>query len=194
MQLKKKLTTEHEARKPAEQRRTGAKRKRPPIFVYMMYILVATVVCTGVTFSSYISTVSGGDEARVAKFDVTETGLNSFESVAVTVKRPGTEQEFDLNITNNSEVSVRYTVTIMNQSDNLPLHFLVQQNDGGTMDWDKTNAAQTLYTFEEVLAPGAVKAYKLLVYWPDTDPEFTKTSYAGKTDTLKVQITANQED
>lgn len=44
------------------------KHTRLPIRAYLSYLLAATVVFTGVTFSKYVATSSAGDSARVAKF------------------------------------------------------------------------------------------------------------------------------
>lgn len=44
------------------------KKVKFPISAYLLYFFLATFLLTGVSFSKYISSSSGGDEARVAKF------------------------------------------------------------------------------------------------------------------------------
>jgi len=48
---------------------------KPPIFVYVGYFLVATLLFTGVTFSGYITVTTAEDRSRVARFDIEESGV-----------------------------------------------------------------------------------------------------------------------
>lgn len=56
-----------------------AKRVKLPLRAYLLYLLVASFLMTGVTFSKYIAASSGGDSARVAtiqELNITESGSN----------------------------------------------------------------------------------------------------------------------
>lgn len=158
--------------------RGGAHRtsKRPPMFTYLMYILVATVVFTGVTFSGYISTSSGGDEARVAKFEITENVIGGTEPFYVSASLiPGESHDVTLKVDNKSEVAVDYTVTVTQETDNLPLEFWL---DGGS-------------NFTGEIGAGESKDFKLSISWPATanDP-----MYAGMVDSISITLDAVQKD
>ena len=47
---------------------------RLPLHVYLSYLLVATFLFTGISFSKYATTVSVQDDARVAAFSVSVDG------------------------------------------------------------------------------------------------------------------------
>ena len=49
--------------------------KKLPLRVYLLYLVVASLIFTGVTFSSYVSTATGGDVVQVALF-AADTSVN----------------------------------------------------------------------------------------------------------------------
>lgn len=70
---------------------------RLPIHVYLSYLLVATLIFTGVTFSKYITATNAGDSARIAAFgDLVMVEENKPENFIIT---PG------VNIVKNPQVS-----------------------------------------------------------------------------------------
>lgn len=91
-------------------RARGEKRpgKRLPAFVYVVYLLVATVIFTGVTFSGYIAKTTGGDDARTAKYDVS---VSSISGEALTLA-PDTPASYTFSVTSSSEVAVEYDLVI----------------------------------------------------------------------------------
>lgn len=158
--------------------------KRPPVFVYLGYLLVATILVTGVTFSGYISTTSGDDSARVAKFEITETDLDGLLTTTLQVNTcPGTTSTKTIKVKNDSEVTVDYTVSVVNLYQNLPLDFWV--ND------DSANKTQGSYSFTDALAPGDSKDFELSISWPEGA---NSTFYVGKVDTIEVTVSAIQKD
>lgn len=152
--------------------------KRPPLFVYLGYLLVATVIFTGVTFSSYVSTASGNDKARVAKFKVESAGVQTTD-ITITDILPGEVRTIPLEVNNSSEVAVELTISANLQYDNLPLTMHVgSENGGGSNTWD--------------LDPNSGEAtYNLYVVWP---PEKNSPEYAGQVGKINVTIDAVQKD
>jgi len=151
--------------------------KRPPIFVYVGYLLVATVIFTGVTFSGYISSTMGNDQARVAKFDVKETGVQEL-FIDAEAMLPGDQFSTPINITNSSEVAVELTINATLMHGNLPL----------VLSINNTSAVDYTYT----LAPNSTMTeFPLVVEWPkeENDP-----AWAGMTDMIRVVVSAVQKD
>ena len=70
--------------------------------VLLMLVLLSTAMVTG-RFARYISSASGSDSARVAKFDVDYT-------LTPVANENG---KYTLQVTNNSEVAVKYSVDIV---------------------------------------------------------------------------------
>ena len=121
----------------------------------LVAVLMTTCAISG-TFAKYISTGTGYDTARVAKWDIKLEGnqmANTFtfdlfntvkdtagadeEDVKVgqgeTIIAPGTSGSFEINLKNESEVDAKYAVayTVTND-DNIPVEFSV---DGGA-NWN----------------------------------------------------------
>ena len=148
------------------------KKKRLPLFVWLAYGLLATLLFAGVTFSSYVTTSSSLDQARVAKFDVTEKEVVNME-MEITPFEPA---YFPFEVTNdNSEVAVRYTITVKKLTDNVPLVFnlkghtealtQVEGKNEYTYSKDSPAGEQATYTLEMLLDPGAeTKPGDLLQY------------------------------
>lgn len=161
--------------------RTGSsarkqKSKRPPIFVYVMYLLVATVVFTGVTFSSYISTAMGQDTARVARFEV--SGTESFAvSIPAEAMIPGDSFQQQFIIQNKGEVAVELSIAAEMMYNKLPLVLTVESV--------ANELTQTLSALSEE------QTYTLTVSWPS---EQNDISWAGKTDVIRLTISAQQID
>lgn len=155
--------------------------KRPPVFVYVGYLLVATVIFTGVTFSGYISTTVGSDQARVAKFDVDIAG-SGMQEILVGVKdmMPGDIINKEFQITNSSEVAVELVITATLMYDNLPLDLTVSSMD-----------AKAGATFE--MAAGASEPYILAIHWPNVEGK-NGHELAGKADMIRVVINVMQKD
>lgn len=86
-----------------------------PLPVWLAYLLVCTLLLTGVSFARYITTANGGDTARVAAGLVT---VNYEESDAeIRLERPtGNSVEtnkFEFSVSNgSSEVAIRYDVVV----------------------------------------------------------------------------------
>lgn len=172
---------------------TGTKRtiKRLPTFTYLAYILAATVVFTGVTFSGYISTTSGSDVARAAKFEITETitPIDTYYVSAALI--PGAYVDTKIVVKNSSEVTVDYTITITNDTGNLPLAFSVyeDENNNGKLDAGENIVATP---FTKTMEPSDQSTnYTLRVSWPAQE---NSAAYAGMKDTISITLDAVQKD
>lgn len=157
--------------------RTGKhKAKRPPLLVYVTYLLVATVVLTGVTFSSYVASTVGQDTARVAKFEISGAGAQEIQ-VSAGAMIPGETFNKQFTIQNTSEVSVELSVSAELLYNKLPLEL--------TINSMASPLTQTLGV------DSSEQTYTLTVHWPKTA---NGISWAGKTDVIKLTIGAQQID
>jgi len=139
------------------------------VAVLLMLVLVSTGIVSG-RYARYVSSASGEDSARVAKFEVSvsENEFASFFSVEI---EPGGKVEKTVFVTNKSEVTVAMDFSVKNVYENLPLQILNQV--GGE------------------IAPGQTKKVPLTIYWPE---DKTDDSYCGKVDLLKISLTVVQVD
>ena len=182
----------------------GKHKKGPgniPLTVWLGYLLAVTFLVTGVTFSSYITTTSGGDSARVARWSVAEDGTGSG---MLTVRlAPGESKGKVLTVEQKSEVAAEYIITVTNLTGNLPLLFSVTPEGGLTNTSHEDPKAAYQYT--TVLEPNAGnKTFTLTVSWPTlfsgaespywsshnpTDPELS-----GMVDVIAVDVKLVQKD
>lgn len=148
-----------------------------PLTAVLTYLIVVTLVATGVSLSAYVSTASGGDEARVAKFDVQQAGVTTFNlSNAISPSETGVSNTNTVIVYNNSEVTVRCNLAVNNLTGNLPLTFDFAFVSG-TSSYD--------------LAPGETGKYNVLIQWPQ---DKTNASYMGKVDQLQLVLVTEQID
>ena len=151
-----------------------------PIFLYvalgLLCLLSITLYLTAGIYARYISaTPDDGESARVAKFSI-DSDLDGFSyHVGVTV-RPGQPETLILQIENNSEVSVEYFYSIVNQSNNLPLTFELVSADG-----------------DSTIGIGKTETIIITVGWQAGDA-FLSPDYAGKVDLIRFDFTVAQID
>lgn len=88
--------------------KTAKKKFRLPISAYLLYLLLVSVLLTGVSLSKYVASTEGIDSARVAKFDVSLSGGSS-----VSLEAEGSQTQ-TLTVKNDSEVSVRCSLVAAN--------------------------------------------------------------------------------
>ena len=155
------------------------KKKRLPLFVWLAYGLLATLLFAGVTFSSYVTTSSSLDQARVAKFDVTEQKMVDVE-VEITPYKPA---YFPFEVVNDSEVAVKYTVTVEKLTNNVPLLFNL--HGFGALQ----EVTETKYTLSQDSDPGDSAEYKLEMLLDGNE-----LSYMGMVEHIRVTVDAVQID
>lgn len=153
--------------------------KKLPLRAYLCVLLVITAALGSITYSSYVTEFSGKDQARVAKFEITESGV--YEGMITAQLSPGESDTATLVIHNKSEVAVEYTVTVTNVHGNLPLVFAVDGN----------GASEGEYTYSDVLAPGSTeKSYVLEIIWPLEENSYL---FSGKVDSIKISVDVSQK-
>ena len=145
--------------------------------VLLVLVLLSSSLVTG-RFARYVTTASGEDTARVARFSVTESGdLMSAFNIEL---YPGASKNYTIAVQNDSEVYIAYTIVATNQSGNLPLTFEISgmEQDGNS------NLAGTM-------APGVNAEYTMTVRWPE---EENSPALSGKVDRILVTLNATQID
>ena len=151
-----------------------------PIFLYvalgLLCLLSITLYLTAGIYARYISgSPAGGENARVAKFSI-DSSLDGFSYNAGVTVRPGQPHIIEIEIQNNSEVSLEYFWSFTNQSNNLPLTFSVSSADGDTS-----------------IGVGQTETVFITVGWQEGDA-FLSPDYAGKTDLIRFDFTVAQKD
>ncbi len=152
--------------------------------------LCSTYLVSGL-YARYAASGQSSDNARVAKFSmefsIKENGALS-ESIQADF-RPGDSKDVTLQIQNNSEVAVEYTVAVTNETNNLPLSF-------GMKKAGSTSAGTGAATVTEQKLPGSPgDEYTLHMEWKENaenakDPD----RYMGKVDYITITVTATQID
>lgn len=163
----------------------------------LVLVLVTTSIVCGM-LARFVVTDSGKDLSRVAKFEVTGSGFTETINIGVTMN-PGDTKNFSEGeafvIRNKSEVSVKYTVTLKNTTQNLPLELKVNGAD-------QTAAFRSNdgYRYEVTLAPNSAnQSFAFSLVWPTTTPSgvtplYTDPAYSLQLDNISVTVTAEQVD
>ena len=153
-------------------------KKAPWVFrlgIVLFCMMLMTTHLTGNLYARYSTTASGSDSARVAKFSVTDTWLQngaSVESFAVSLA-PGEQESYTVYIENKGEVTVQYSIKIVNETKNLPIGDTIAKSG--------------------ILDPGKNETVEFLIRWPKANGT-TDVSYAGQMDMLQILFTIEQVD
>lgn len=158
------------------------KAKRNPILILSLILLCLTLISTHMTaglYARYTSTGSGEDSARVAKFDVTESGTLT-ETMVLSVI-PGEKYHVgEVVVANNSEVAVAYTITVKKATDNLPIKLFFEEGNKGEK-----------ITHTGTITPGNPgTTFTLFSDWTENKG----TEYMGRVDKLEITLKAEQID
>ena len=158
--------------------------------VLLVAVLLSTCAISG-TFAKYTSTFNGSATATVAKWDVTvaeETqtftvdfsntakeigGASADAEVKAGVIAPGTQGSFTIEVTNNSEVVVEYSVELGNTT-TLPITFTVAQVQS------------------QQIAMGQTATITVNWVWPFDGTAATDMELAGDELTVDVTVTVTQ--
>ena len=167
------------------------KLRLPPI-AYLTYLLVATLMFSGVSFSKFATTSSGEDSARVA--------IMAMDTI-VTINCPlsaapgGTTEEFTVIVTNKEnsrvcEVAQQYTLYIENLSGNMNLTYeFVDATTTTYTDADGMTHIAVTGSFEPGVE-GSV-TYTVRVTW-NAEPQSEHMAF--EVDALQVVVLASQVD
>ena len=161
----------------------------------LLCLTLITSYMTAGMYARFVSSDTGSDSARVAAFRVTESGeVSQSFSAALAPGRPHMTQ---IVVDNASEVAVTYTISIKNESRNLPVVFILSDAAHGTADEFIANGtplnAESNYSYVGYIQPSTVCTYYLMIHWPPTTEE-NDIQYIGMVDRINVTLTATQTD
>jgi len=187
---------EIEKKLAAEKPKTENKKFRLPLKAYLMYLIVATLLFTGVSLSKYAISAGGEDGAGVAKVYFS-SDMDEDYNLNITAA-PGNEADedatFELQLFNKtnaiiSEVDLSYSVKIENLTNNLPLTFKFYRKEA--------NSTLTLLDSTENTVTGKFEAgadasitYVIKIIWDEVPPE----SASYEVDSIRVTVTSEQDD
>ena len=139
--------------------------------------VLLSISLMGGLYARYVTTASGSNSARVAKFNVSEDltvtrsdGTTVSDFVVDDVLKPGKSVSYRFTVQNDSEVAVKFIVSGERLFNELPL---------------------TLETAETELAPGASGTVTFTVLWNSNE---NSLSYSGKIDMIRLRAVAEQID
>ena len=95
---------------------------------------------------------------------------------------PGETESIQIEVENDSEVVVAYSITAENPSDNLPLYFSFVEGQLGQEE-------SAMLTQEMI--PGEKQTFTLHVAWPKGDHDL---AYVGRVDNIQITLNATQVD
>ena len=161
---------------------TPHRRPRMLRIVLALYLLVVACLCLPMTVASYSSVASDSTTGIVAKFKVEYAEQEDFsaglDNIDLTGMKPGDTKSYQIQVTNNSEVSVSYTLTVETFG-NLPLTCTLVRN--GTQS---VNSAGGVLSSE-----GLNDIWTLNVTWNHED---NNISYANMIDVVRVVVDFEQ--
>lgn len=172
--------------KPSERKRNI------PMFIagILLCLTLLSMYLVSGLYAKFTTSGEGEDSARVAAFYLEAEG--DLCQYIMTDVLPGEEQNQELLITNRSEVKLQYTLTIYNETKNLPLTFLLRN----TVTEQIYNPQNNTITVESTLEPGnRIDHFSLTADWPASDEAIDPNlAFAGMVDSLAVTIHAVQID
>ncbi len=144
-------------------------------FVLFCLTVISSYLTTGL-YAKYAVRSYNEDSATVAYFRVTESRRRFSEELVLSLS-PGIH-ETAIEVTNGSDVAIKYTITIENLTNNIPLLFEVEGGDG-TLD----KHAETFF-----MEADTVQTYTLKIIWPQEG----SLDYMGMVDLIKITLRAEQ--
>lgn len=154
--------------------------------VLLSLVMLTTGMISG-RYARYVTSASGSDGARVAKFTVTEQSIKYGEkNLTTTVPMPeilpGESKTVTVLVEYDTEVAVRNIISVTNKYGNLPLALSVGEK-GGTASGGN---------FEGVYPSGQyTKEYEVTISWP---AESNSQDYIGMVDLLEITVITEQVD
>ena len=154
--------------------------------VLLSLVLITTGMVSG-RYARYVTSASGSDSARVAKFTVTQSILQGETDLAQTIPmpeiKPGDTVVINIVLEYDTEVAVRSTVDVQSLYSNLPLTISVQEK--GTLSSQSSN-------FSAEYRPGTfTKEYEAAITWVRGSND---VDYIGMVDLITITVTSEQVD
>lgn len=154
--------------------------------VLLSLVMLTTGLVSG-RYARYVTSASGSDSARVAKFTVTQSILQGETDLTQTIPmpdiRPGETVPVTVKIDHDTEVAVRNTITVENVYSNLPLTFRIAETGTTGSDGSTLAVEYGPGTFE--------KEYVISVTWVSDGNDL---NYIGMVDLLTITVTTEQVD
>ena len=123
------------------------KRRRLPAAIYLCYLLVAVLAFTGASVAGYKTENSGGDSARVARFEVTAAPAGE-QRTEFTLNSATKSGSYSFTVTNGSETAVSYDVVVtVPDGKSLPKGVTVSLKNGETAVRRADGQTGSVYTF-----------------------------------------------
>lgn len=155
--------------------------------ILLCFTIVSSYLTAGM-FARFVSSDTVSDSARVATFNVSETGTLVGYFAAELI--PDVPCVRDIVVKNNSEVAISYTITIRNESNNMDMSFRFG-TEGDMQDMNPSADGYTCTSYLGALSEG--QNYKLEITWNSKGPEID-LEYMGCVDLIKVTLIATQVD
>lgn len=172
----------------------GQKREVHTILLRLAAVLLSLVlITTGIIsgrYARYVTSASGSDSARVAKFSITRSiqvdgvaAKTQTQTVPMPEIKPGETVTIDVVVEHDTEVAVRNTIEFRSVYNNLPLTISVQE---------KGTEPSLSSTFTAVYSPGRfTKEYEAAITWT---PGSNDVDYIGMVDLITITVTSEQVD
>ncbi len=176
------------------------RRERNSKFHILIYLVAALLCATlfsmhfvGGLYARYYTRSRGGDSARVAAFRIVQEGT-IFQTIEANVTPGSTDTGYTIEITNNSEVTVDYTLKVTNETGNLPLQFkLTPVGDSAPVTAESfENGISTSTARRE--AGSFTDKYTLTVSWQESADKEADLAYMGMVDYITLSVTVTQVD
>lgn len=120
-----------------------------PLSVWLAYLLVCTLLLTGVSFARYTVTNSGDDTARAAAGQVTVDWADNTNITLAASSTDGAEASYTFSVSNNgSEVAIQYDVVVTMQEP-LP-QGVTMKLDGESCTKSDESTGEAVYEFSDV--------------------------------------------
>lgn len=138
------------------------------VLIVLFFLVILSSYMSSGFYAKYISSNSGSDSARVARFKIGENFDGIMSEMFSLELEPGSE--FEIIITNESEVAVSCKLTVNNVTDNLPIFDKVDIINIDALDSEEK---------------------KMVIKW---DESYNSKDYAGKVDIINVSLVIEQID
>ena len=152
----------------------------------LLFLTMISIHLTSGLYARYVATATGSDSVRVAKFDVTGSGS---DAVTVDCRDSDNSGKYLITVTSNSEVTVRYTITVTFE-ESISATDMTVMLDGSPLNGNKLVLTNTL-------APNADPAPHTLTFlmtnWSAVSHHTTGAT-ASKTLNFHVNIDVQQVD
>lgn len=180
----------------ADEDRKKQRTKPSGFFLCSAVLTVNMLLCTWLLtdlYAGYRTQASCENSAGTAKFDVEETGTLTRELSDISMV-PGSRAEYELKVTNKSEIAVRYSISVLNSDRNLPLEFKLYSNSAAEGQ-ESSMPGETLLSEILPANDSQLHTYMLEITWPTGENRSGQDEdYTGKTDAFVVTLKAEQAE